>query len=184
MIKELPVAYETVIVERRGEVGIIKLNRPQQRNALNVRLATDILDALHELENDTQTRVIVMTSAVPGVFCAGRDLAELVSLRDADALEQRKAFDKIAEIMLTIPAMKKMVIAAVSGYVLAGGCGLAACCDLMIAAEDAVFGMPEIDVGLFPLVVAPVMMRSIGLRKCLELFSTGDRIDAREAERG
>ena len=175
--------YETVLVERRENVGIIKLNRPRQRNALNAQLATDILNTLHELEDDTQIRVIVMMSAVSGVFCSGRDLAELASLREAEVLEQRKAFHKVAEIMLTIPAMKKMVIAAVSGYVLAGGCGLAACCDLVIAAEDAVFGMPEVNVGLFPLVVAPALMRSLGVKKCLELFSTGDRIDAHEAKR-
>ena len=177
--------YETIIVERReGRVGVIKLNRPKERNALNARLVADIVNALHELDDDPQVHVIVIMSNVPGVFSAGRDLAEGSSALAADIIQQREISSGPPQIWLTLQSVRKVVIAAVSGYALAGGCGLANSCDLVVAAEDAIFGLPEINVGLFPMTVAPGMRRSIiGLKKCFELFFTGDRIDAQEAER-
>ena len=176
--------YETILVERRENIGIIKLNRPRQRNALSAQLIDDILKALHELDDDPQVHVIVMTSNVPGVFCAGRDLAEGSATLAADIIKQREISSKPPQLWLTIQSLRKVVIGAVSGHALGGGCGLAACCDLVIAAEDAIFGLTEIHVGLWPMTITQAMKRNIfSLKKCFELFLTGDRFNAQEAEK-
>lgn len=177
-------AYENILVEQRENIGIIKLNRPRQRNALSAGLIADIVKALHELDDDPQVHAIVIMSNVPGVFCAGRDLAEGSSALAADIIKQREVSSEPPRLWLTMRTLRKVVIGAVSGYALAGGCGIAACCDLAIAAEDAVFGLPEVHVGLFPMTIAPAMVQNIAsLKKCFELFLTGDRINAQEAER-
>jgi enoyl-CoA hydratase len=155
--------YETILLGRRENVGVIKLNYPQKRNALGSQLIGELIEGLQELDRDPEVYVIVLMSNVPGVFCAGRDLAQLWS---------------------TLRSLHKVVICAVNGYALAGGCGLAVSCDLVIAAENATFGLPEIHVGLFPGTIAPAMIRNIkSLKKCFELFVTGDRFNAQEAER-
>ena len=176
--------YETILVERKEQIGVIKLNRPERRNALGSQLLKDLIGALHELDEDPEVHIIVLTSNVPGVFCAGRDLAEGSSDTATDIMNQREVSSKPAELWLTFRSLKKVVISAVSGYALAGGTGLAACCDIAIAAEDAVFGLPEINVGLWPMTIAPALMRMVPtIKKCFEIFLTGDRLSAQEAER-
>ena len=175
-------SYETILVERRGTIGIIKLNRPQQRNALGAQLIDDVIKALHDFDDAPEVHVIVIMSNLPRVFSAGRDLAEGSSALAADVMKQREISSGPLRLWLTLRSLKKVVIAAVNGYALAGGTGLATCCDLVVAAEDAVFGLPEINVGLFPMTIAPTMARNIAsLKKCLELFLTGDRFSAQEA---
>jgi enoyl-CoA hydratase/carnithine racemase len=98
-------------------------------------------------------------------------------------MSQREISSKPAQLWLTLTSLKKVVISAVNGYALAGGTGLASCCDVTIAADDAVFGLPEINVGLWPMTIAPAMMRMVpSIKKCLEIFLTGDRLSAQEAE--
>ncbi len=178
--KEECMGYETILVERRETIGIIKLNRPKQRNALGTQLITDIIRALHGFDNDPEVSVIVIMSNLPRVFSAGRDLAEGSA---TDILKQREVSSGPPQLWLALRSLRKVVIAAVNGYALAGGTGLAACCDLVVAAEDAVFGLPEINVGLFPFTIGPTMVRNIAsLKKCLELCVTGDRFSAQEAE--
>jgi len=122
-------------------------------------------------------------SSLPNVFCAGKDLSESSSALAADIIKQREISSSPVQLWLTLRTMKKIVIAAVNGYALAGGTGLAVSCDLVIAAEDAVFGLTEVNVGLFPMTIAPAMVRNMAsLKKCFELFATGDRFGAREAE--
>ena len=176
-------SYETILVERRETIGVIKLNRPQQRNALNAQLITDVTKALHDFDDDSGVHVIVLMSNLPRVFSAGRDLAEGSSALATDVIKQREVSSQAARLWLTLRSLRKVVIAAVNGYALAEGVGLAVCCDLVVAAEDAVFGLSEINVGLFPMTIAPAMVRNItSLKKCLELFLTGDRFSAQEAE--
>jgi enoyl-CoA hydratase len=178
--KEKSVSYETILTERRETIGIIKLNRPQQRNALGAQLIDELIKALHDFDDDPKVYVIVIMSNLPRVFSAGRDLAEGSV---ADIIKQREASSRPPRLWLTLRSLKKIVIAAVNGYALAGGTGLAVCCDLVIAAEDAIFGLAEINVGLFPMTIAPTMVRNAtSLKKCLELFVTGDRFSAQEAE--
>ena len=176
-------SYETILVERRENIGIVKLNRPQQRNAISTQLIADIIKALHDFEDDPKVHVIIIMSNLPTVFCAGKDLAESSSALAADIIKQREISSSPLQLWFTLRSLRKVVIAAVNGYALAGGTGLATCCDLVVAAEDAVFGLTEVNVGLFPMTIGPTMVRNIAsLKKCLELFVTGDRFSAREAE--
>ena len=176
-------SYETILMERRESIGVIKLNRPEQRNALNAQLIADVTKALNDFDADSEAHVIVIMSNLPKVFCAGRDLAEFSSEMAADVIKQRETTSNLSQLWLTLRSLKKVVIAAVNGYALAGGTGLAIACDLVIAAEDAVFGCPEVNVGLFPMTIAPAIVRNVAsLKKCLEFFLTGDRLSAQEAE--
>ncbi len=177
-------SYETILVERRDAVGIIKLNRPEKRNALNAQLIDDVVTALHKFDADPEVQVIVIMSTHPKVFCAGRDLDEGSPGMATDIIKQREISSGPPRLFLAIRSLKKVVIAGVNGYALAGGTGLAVWCDLTVAAEDAIFGFPETNVGLFPSVVVPVLgYNTASVKKCLELILTGDRISAHEAER-
>jgi len=176
--------YETILVERREAIGIIKLNRIEKRNALNAQLIDEVVSALHEFEADPEVNVIVIMSNHPTVFCAGRDLAEGSSELATNIIKQREISSGPPRLFLTLRSLKKVVIAGVNGYALAGGTGLAIWCDLTVAAEDAIFGFPEISIGLLPSTVIPAMgYNTASVKKCFELVVTGDRIDAREAER-
>ena len=177
-------SYETILVEQKDAIGIIKLNRPEKRNAMNAQLVDDIVKALSEFDADPEVHVIAIMSTHPKVFCAGRDLAEGSSGMATDIIKQREISEGPPRLFLAIRSLKKVVIAGVNGYALAGGTGLAVWCDLTVAAEDAVFGFPEANVGLFPSTVVPALgYNTASVKKCLELILTGDRIDAHEAER-
>ncbi len=174
--------YASILLERRENIGIVKLNHPRNRNALGSRLINELIEGLQQLDHDPGVNVIVLTSNVPGVFCAGRDLSE-GSSTPPDIIGQREFSSKPAQLWSTLRSLRKVVICAVNGYALAGGCGLAVSCDLVVAAEDATFGLPEINVGLFPATIGPAMVRNISsLKRCFELFLTGDRFSAEEAQ--
>jgi len=177
-------SYNTILVERKDAVGIVRLNRPEKRNAMNAELIDETVKAMQEFDVDPDVNVIVLVSTHPRVFCAGRDLDEGSSGTAADIIKQREISSGPARLFLAIRSLRKVVIAGVNGFALAGGTGLAAWCDLVVAAEDAVFGLPEANVGLFPSVVVPALGYSTAsVKKCLELILTGDRIDAPTAER-
>lgn len=177
-------SYKTILVERKDAVGVIRLNRPEKRNAINAQLVDDVIKASHEFDADPEVHVVVIMSTHPRVFCAGRDLAEGSSELATDIIKQREISSGPARLFLAIRGLKKVVIAGVNGYALAGGTGLAVWCDLTVAAEDAIFGFPEANVGLFPSVVVPALgYNTASVKKCLELILTGDRIDAQEAQR-
>jgi len=175
-------AYETVILERKENIGVIALNRPKQRNALNHQLAGELLAALSEMDKDPKVYVMVLTSTQAKAFCAGGDLAEHLRC-GKDILKQREAWGMAARLWLGIASLKKTVIAAVEGYALAGGCALVAGCDLAVAGETAVFGLPEINVGIWPMAAGPPLLRCIGLKKFMEFAATGERFSAQEAYR-
>lgn len=184
MGKEGYLSYETILVERKDAIGIIKLNRPEKRNAMNAQLVDDVVTALHEFEADHEVNIIVIMSTHPKVFCAGRDLDEGSSGIATDIMKQREISQGPLRLFLAIRSLKKVVIAVVNGYALAGGTGLAVWRDLTVASEDAVFGMSEANVGLFASTVVPALgYNTASVKKCLELILTGDRIDAHEAER-
>lgn len=171
--------YQAIIIERRNRVGIITLNRPEVRNALNTQLIAEILGVLQELEDDPKIRVIVMRGAGE-TFCSGHDFSVL---QEKNLLELRRIFRSSLRIAETIAAMSKPVIAAVHGYATAMGCALAASCDLVIASDNALFQLPGVSLGAACISPVAVVSRSIGMKKCLELLLTGDPIDANEAGR-
>ncbi len=175
---------QTIIVEKQNSVGIIRLNHPEKRNAMSAVLVDDVVKALQDFDRDSEVNAIVILSTHPKVFCAGRDLDE-GSTRDAmDITRQRELSELPPRLFLAIRNVKKIVIAGVNGFALAGGLGLAAWCDLVVAAENAIFGLPEINVGLFPSVVLPALgFTTASVKKCLEMILTGERITAIEAEK-
>ena len=172
--------HETVIVEHRGHVGLITLNRPKKLNVINVKLAQELNGSLLELERDSSVRVIIIKGA-GRAFCAGLDLSEFLG-KDG-VMEYQQLVQLLEPMIKTMAGMNKPVIAAVHGAATAEGCGLTAACDLAIASEDAKFGTTAINVGLFCMGPAAPLLRSLGRKRSLYLLLTGDIIDAKEAER-
>ena len=171
--------HETLLVEVRDGVGTLTLNRPEARNALNQTVIGELGDALANLEGDAETRVVILRGAGERAFCAGADLKGM--FRAGSILDAREQYAGLARILEAIPRMRMPVIAQVHGYALAGGCGLAAACDLVIAAEDARFGLPEIKLGLLPLMVLAPILRAASPKRVLELVLTGRELPASEA---
>ena len=171
--------FETLLVDVRDGVGTLTLNRPEARNALNQTVIRELGDALAHLEGDAETRVVVVRGAGERAFCAGADLKGM--FRTGSILDAREQYAGLARILEAIPRMRMPVIAQVHGYALAGGCGLAAACDLVIAAEDARFGLPEIRLGLLPLMVLAPILRAASPKRVLELVLTGRELPAPEA---
>jgi enoyl-CoA hydratase len=171
-------AYETVLVERRGTVGLVTMNRPKALNALSAQLIAEIEAALSELDGDDTIGALVLTGS-DKAFAAGADIREMVE-RDfisATASDFIAPWQKIAE-------HRKPLIAAVAGFALGGGCELAMMCDLILAADTARFGQPEINLGTIPGAGGTQrLIRAIGKAKAMELILTGRTMDAAEAER-
>jgi enoyl-CoA hydratase/carnithine racemase len=173
------VNYETLLVEVRDGVATVTLNRPEARNALNRTLIQELGNVLDILDGDAAARAIVLRGAGDRAFCAGADLKGL--FRDAPILEAREQYAGLARILEGIPRMRTPVVGQVHGYALAGGCGLAAACDVVVASEDAVFGLPEIKLGLLPLMVMAPILRTASPKRVLQLVLTGAELPAREA---
>ena len=171
--------YETLLTSRERGVARITLNRPDVRNALSRTLIQELEAALAAAEADAEARVIVLAGAGDKAFCAGADLKGVGDR--GTTLQARESFGGLARILESIERMKTPVIAQVHGYALAGGCGLAAGCDVVIAADDAVFGLPEIKVGLLPLVVMAPILKMVGRKRGLLMILSGEPVSAREA---
>lgn len=170
---------ETVLVSVSDGIATLTLNRPEARNALNAAMIRELGAALRRLDGDAAARVVVLRGAGDRAFCAGADLKGM--FRTGSILEARAQYAALAEVLTAIPELRLPVIARVHGHALAGGCGLAAACDVVIASEDAVFGLPEIKLGLLPLMVLAPILRTAAPRRVLELVLTGRELPAREA---
>jgi enoyl-CoA hydratase len=171
-------AYETILVERRGAVGLITLNRPKALNALNAQLIGELDRALSEIDADPAVAVVVLTGSEKA-FAAGADIKEMAEKDFANAFQS----DFIAP-WARIGQHRKPVIAAVAGYALGGGCELAMMCDVILAADSAKFGQPEINLGTIPGAGGTQRLaRAIGKAKTMEMVLTGRMMDPAEAER-
>ncbi len=171
-------AYENIIVDRRGRVGLITLNRPKALNALNGALIGELNDVLDSFEAEEQIGAVVITGNEKA-FAAGADINEMRALNFADAY----GTDFIAN-WHRITACRKPIIAAVAGYALGGGCELSMMCDIIIAADTAKFGQPEIKLGVIPGAGGTQRLtRAIGKSKAMEMILTGRMMGAEEAER-
>jgi enoyl-CoA hydratase/carnithine racemase len=171
--------YTNVLVEKRDQIGFITLNRPQAMNTFTVPFARELNDALWDMENDPEVRVVVI-DANGKHFSTGISLDEF---KEKSSKEYCEFIHLMDEHNHTIAKMKKPVIASVKGYALANGAGLSFACDLTVAAEDAKFGTTAINVGLICLGPAAPLARNVGLKKALEMVLTGDMITAAEALR-
>src|SRR5262249_22316129 len=149
---------ETLLTSLEDGVARLTLNRPEVRNALSRAMLQELETALATAEADPAARVIVLAGAGQAAFCAGADLKGVGDR--GTTLQARESFGTLARILESIARMRTPVIAQVHGWALAGGCGLAAGCDLVIASEDARFGLPEIKVGLLPLIVMAPILRA------------------------
>ncbi len=171
-------SYETLLVERRERVALITINRPEKRNALNIKTREEGAAALDQLRDDESVRVVVITGAGDKAFIAGADIAEFAgrtAVTQRDVMLGRSLFTAIDQF-------PKPVIAMVNGYCLGGGCELALACDMRIASETASFGQPEINLGIIPGGGGTQRLtRLIGEGKAMELILTGDIIDAQTA---
>ena len=170
--------YETILVEKRGRVGLITLNRPQALNALNGKLISELNTALDDCEADDGTGAMVLTGSEKA-FAAGADIKEMKSLAFIDVFKHDflTPWERLGRT-------RKPVVAAVAGYALGGGCELALMCDFIIAADTARFGQPEINLGVIPGAGGTQRLtRSIGKAKAMDMCLTGRMMDAAEAER-
>jgi enoyl-CoA hydratase len=169
---------ETIIVERRGRVGIVRLNRPQALNALNATLRNELLSAVEALDADADVGCILMTGS-DKAFAAGADIKEMADKSYIDIFRADYAAD-----YERLTRVRKPVIAAVAGFALGGGCELAMMCDFIIAADNAKFGQPEIKLGIIPGIGGTQRLaRAVGKAKAMDLVLTGRMMDAAEAER-
>jgi enoyl-CoA hydratase/carnithine racemase len=173
------VSYEALLVDVKDGVASVTLNRPEVRNALNATLIRELEEALAMLEADQAARVIVLEGAGDKAFCAGADLKGVGDR--GTTLQARESFGGLVRILEAMARMKTPVIAKVHGFALAGGCGLAAGCDIVVAAADAVFGLPEIKIGLLPLIVMAPILRSVGRKRGMLMILSGEQVSAREA---
>lgn len=175
-------AYQFMLYEVANHIANITLNRPEVRNSLSAELMEEIIQALAASKRDPEVRVVVIRGAGGKAFCAGADLGK-VGEKSSNIIEMRAHLSKYADLILALADVGKPTVAAVQGYALAGGCGLAVACDLTIASEKAKFGVPEVNVGLWGMIITAPIFRAVSMKKGLELFYTGKHIDAYEAEK-
>jgi enoyl-CoA hydratase len=171
-------AYETIVAEKKGRIGLIRLNRPNALNALNAQLIGELSQALDAFEDDAGIGCIVITGS-DKAFAAGADIKEMQSKTYMDAYKEDfiSKWDRLARV-------RKPVVAAVAGFALGGGCEMAMMCDIVIAADTARFGQPEIRLGVMPGSGGTQrLIRQVGKAKAMEMCLTGRTMDAAEAER-
>lgn len=161
-------------------IRTLTLNRPDKRNALNHELVAVLKEALNEATDDDDVRVVVLTGAGE-VFSAGADLAALRALQEASPLENQADSEHLAELFLQIYRHPKPVIAKINGHAIAGGCGLAAVCDLSIAARKAKLGFTEVRIGFVPAIVSVFVTRKLGEATARDLMLRGRLVEASEA---
>ncbi|MEV5583770.1 enoyl-CoA hydratase, partial [Streptomyces parvus] len=174
-----PGPYSTILVERRGRTALLTLNRPKALNALSLDVMRETVEATEALDRDPDVGCIVITGSGEKAFAAGADIKEMQpqSYMDMYLSDWFTAWDRLG--LLRTPT-----IAAVRGYALGGGCELAMLCDLVIASESAVFGQPEIRLGVIPGIGGSQRLtRAVGKAKAMDLCLTGRNMDAEEAER-
>ena len=172
--------YQRILYSVQDSIATITLNEPEKMNRLSFQLMTETIQALKAADSDEKVRVIIITGTGEKAFCAGANLDEF----DTNSVVGAKRFtDMYAELPKTFNSLRKPSIAMVNGVALAGGCGLAMYPTFSIASETATFGVPEINVGIWSMIVMATLFRTVPRKKTLELLCTGDLISAHEAER-
>jgi enoyl-CoA hydratase/carnithine racemase len=173
--------FESLLYDVADHVATITINRPERRNALSWTVMTELRGAFAQAKSDPDVRVVVLTGAGDKAFSAGADLSGMAS--GAGFVDLHDARGELARLFREVWELGKPTVARVRGYSLAGGFGVALMCDVVIAADDARFGTPEIDVGLWPMMITAPMLRSMPPKVALELMMTGRRVSAEEALR-
>ena len=174
-------AQDEVLYQVDGAIARVTINRPDRRNSMSYGVMQGLRDAVAAAKVDDTVRVLVLTGAGDRAFCAGADLSGIADNAGAAAAHDGRGL--LANLFRELWSLGKPTIARVRGYALAGGFGLALACDVVIAAEDARFGTPEVNVGLWPYMITIPMLRSMPQKTVLELQMTGRRVGAEEAQR-
>ncbi|MFC1904669.1 enoyl-CoA hydratase/isomerase family protein [Chloroflexota bacterium] len=173
--------FETIIYEKRSETGYVTLNRPQALNAYNLQMRDELYQVLSAIKDDPEIRVVIFRGAGERAFCAGADLTEFLTAPSPVVARQVRWERDIWGLFLSIP---QPIIAALHGYVLGDGLEIALCCDIRLAAEDAMFGLPEVGLGIIPAAGgSQTLPRVVGQAQALEMLLTGRWIKAEEARR-
>ena len=171
--------FQTILYEKQGHLAYITLNRPQVLNIYNVRMRDELYEALSAVKADTDIHVVILKGAGEKAFCAGADLTEFLSAPSPTAARHVRWQRDVWGLFLSLP---QPVIAALHGYVFGSGIEMAMCCDIRIAADDCVFGLPEVALGIIPAAGATqTVPRAIGPGHALDLLLTGLHIGAQEA---
>lgn len=168
-----------LIVDTKGPIYLLTLNRPDKRNALNDRLIERLKAALTDADADDNSRAVIIRGAGKD-FCSGADLASLQKIAEASYEENLEDARRLAELFVLIRKVKVPVIAAVRGRALAGGCGLAMACDLIVADSTAKFGFPEVKIGFVPAMVAAIVRRNMSEKDAFALLTLGYEMPAVE----
>jgi methylglutaconyl-CoA hydratase len=169
-------------IEKRGAAAWLWLNRPEQRNALNGELQDFLFGALKELETEKNVRVLVLAGRGQA-FCAGGDLSRMEQAAKMTRARSRTEAGRFAKLLYRMHTYPKPLIARVHGAAFAGGMGLVAACDLVVAAEEAEFCLPEVRIGLVPAMISPYLVRAMGEQQARRYMLGGERLAAREAQR-
>jgi len=172
--------YQTILYEVTNKLARITINQPEKMNRLSNIVLKEIVSAARSADQDDNVKVLVITGAGDKAFCAGADLK---GFAHGSVFQSKKDLNNYADLCLTFHTLKKPSIAMIRGFALAGGCGLAMLPTFSIASENAKFGLPEINVGMWPMMVTAILFRTVGKKKGLELICTGDIIDAHAAEK-
>jgi len=168
-------SYQKILYRVDGGIARITLNRPEKRNALNPELIAEVKDAI---ANSDQ---MILLSGAGADFCSGADLSGLHDMSQANVLDHMTSARAVADLFLAMRRHPRPIVAAVRGRALAGGCGLATAADIILAAESAQFGYPEVNIGFVPAMVMAILRRSVSEKRAFELLTTGQPISAQTA---
>jgi enoyl-CoA hydratase/carnithine racemase len=177
-VSELP-ALQQVLLSADDHVATVTLNRPDQRNSLSATMLRDLASALRWCKDEPEVRVVVLTGA-GRVFCAGADLASFDG--EMSGLERFRSRDLFVDLFILMAELGKPIVGRINGHALAGGLGLACSCDLLVAVDTATFGTPEINVGIWPMMIQAILSRNIPRKVLLEMEMLGDRWTATQLQ--
>ena len=169
------------VLDSRG-VATLVMNRPRRHNALSAELIDTLDSALRTAERDPRVRLVVLTGEGP-TFCAGADIGEMRASAEATAEDNEREAVRLAALLARLDRLDRPTVARVQGNAFGGALGLIAACDIAVAASGAVFALTEVRLGIVPAMISPYVVRAIGARQARRYFLTGERIDARRAER-
>lgn len=170
-----------VLYQLDGAIAHLTLNRPEKRNALNEALIANLKSNLRQANDDPAVRVVVISGAGQD-FCSGADLAALQKISEASVAENVDDARSLMELFILVRQVNVPIVAAVRGKALAGGCGLASACDLILASTNARFGYPEVKIGFVPAMVTAILRRNVSEKRAFELLTRGAEVSAEEAK--
>ena len=175
-------AYERLLIEENGGTKKVILNRPEKRNSLDELMIDELGDAVNKFSDDSETRSVVITGA-GGNFCSGLFLDYLQKISEFDIIQNKEDSQRFKNLLLSIYNCKKPTIAMVEGYALAGGCGIASACDMIVASKNSQFGYTEVKIGFIPAIVMIFLLKKVTESHAKDLLLTSRFIDADEAYR-